>query len=340
MTLSYKLLLGLIILALSISIAVSTGTADISMQVSWGIALNQLFPELVTKPLLGLDWSNGTENIIWQIRFPRAILAALVGAGLAVTGCVLQTTTGNALADPHLLGVSSGAAFGAITAIMHVGLIFGSLTLPLFAFVGALAAISIVILVARKEGFLQPNKLILSGVAVSFVIMSAANLLIFLGDHRAAHNVMFWMLGGLGLAQWHDLIYPLVAFFICFFWFSLNSRNINALLAGEEMAATLGLNVANFRLKVFVFAALMTSVMVAFSGAIGFVGLMIPHILRIFVGADNRQLIPLSAISGAIFLVIVDIIARKLLAPQDLPIGIITGLLGGVFFIYLMRRRD
>ena len=340
MTLSYKILFGLILLALSISIAVSTGTADISMQVSWSIALNQLFPELVTKALLGLDWSNGTENIIWQIRFPRAILAALVGAGLAVTGCVLQTATGNSLADPHLLGVSSGAAFGAITAIMHVGLIFGALTLPLFAFIGALVAIGIVVLVAKKEGFLQPNKLILSGVAVSFVIMSAANLLIFLGDHRAAHNVMFWMLGGLGLAAWQDLIYPLVAFSVCFFWFCLNSRNINALLAGEEMAATLGLNVANFRLKVFVFAALMTSVMVAFSGAIGFVGLMIPHILRIFVGADNRQLIPLSAISGAIFLVIVDIIARKLLAPQDLPIGIITGLLGGIFFIYLMRRRD
>lgn len=339
MTFSFKIILGLFLLAVAISVAVSIGSADIPLNISFGIALNQLFPEIFSQQWLGLSWSAGRENIIWQIRFPRVILGALVGAGLAVTGCVLQTTTRNALADPHLLGVSSGAAFGAIAAIMHVGLVFGAFTLPLFAFVGALAAISIVILVAKRDGFLDPNKLLLSGVAVSFVIMSAANLLIFLGDHRAAHNVMFWMLGGLGLAQWQDLIYPLVVFIICFSWFCINARNINALMAGEEMAATLGLNVARFRLHIFVFAALMTSVMVAFSGAIGFVGLMIPHILRLFVGADNRQLIPLSAIFGAIFLVVVDILARKILAPQDLPIGIITGLLGGLFFIWMMRRR-
>jgi len=163
--------------------------------------------------------------------------------------------------------------------------------------------------------------------------------LVFLGDHRAAHNVMFWMLGGLGLAQWRDLIYPLVIFVLCFSWFCYHARNINALMTGEEIAATLGINVAKFRLQIFVFAALLASVMVALSGAIGFVGLMIPHILRLFIGADNRQLIPLSATVGAIFLVSVDVIARKVLAPQDLPIGIITGLVGGLFFIWMMRKR-
>jgi iron complex transport system permease protein len=338
MTFTQKICIGLTFLAIVLSIAVSTGTANIAMDVSWGIVLNQLFPELFTKTLLNLDWTTGQQNIIWQIRFPRAILGALVGAGLAVTGCVLQTATRNPLADPHLLGVSSGAAFGAIAAIMHLGLIFGPITLPLFAFLGALGSIAMVIFVARQAGCLDPNRLVLSGVAVSFVIMSAANLLIFMGDHRAAHNVMFWMLGGLGLAQWKDLIYPLSIFILCFTWFNLNSRNINALMAGEEMAATLGINVAKFRLRIFVFTALLTSVMVAFSGAIGFVGLMIPHILRIFVGADNRHLIVFSAIYGAIFLVIVDIVARKLISPQELPIGIITGLIGGVFFIWMMRR--
>ncbi len=338
LSLSSKIIFSILLLILAISIAVSSGAADIPIKVSWAIALNQLMPDYFTKQWFDFNWSNGHENIVWQIRFPRAILGALVGAGLAVTGCVLQTATRNPLADPHLLGVSSGASFGAIVAIMHVGLVFGALTLPLFAFLGALSTIFIVIFVAKRDGFLDPNKLILSGVAVSFVVMSAANLLIFLGDHRAAHNVMFWMLGGLGLAQWKDLIYPLVIFMVCFTWFNVNSAKINALMAGEEMATTLGLNVVKFRMMIFIFAALMTSVMVAFSGAIGFVGLMIPHILRLFIGADNRLLIPFSAIFGAVFLVIVDILARKILAPQDLPIGIITGLLGGVFFIWMMRR--
>lgn len=339
MSFIYKIILSLCLLLAAISFAVSMGAANIPMRISWGIALNQLVPDFFTQDWFDFEWSKGQQNIIWQIRFPRAILGALVGAGLAVTGCVLQTATRNPLADPHLLGVSSGAAFGAILAIMHVGLLFGALTLPLFAFIGALTTMMLVILIARHGGFLDANRLVLSGVAVSFVVMAAANLLIFLGDHRAAHNVMFWMLGGLGLAQWQDLIYPLVIFGICFTWFSLNARKINALMAGEEMATTLGLNVARFRMQIFIFAALMTSVMVAFSGAIGFVGLMIPHILRLFFGADNRFLIPFSAIYGAIFLVLVDILARKILAPEDLPIGIITGLVGGVFFIWMMQRK-
>ena len=339
MKLRYKIALSVLVLVLVMSFAVSSGSAEISVKTSWAIALNRLAPELFTQQWLGLSWSSGVESIIWQIRFPRVILGALVGAALAVTGAVLQTATRNPLADPHLLGISSGAAFGAIVAIMHLGLIFGALTLPLFAFIGALLAIALVIVVAKKEGFLDPNRLLLSGVAVSFVVMSAANLLVFLGDHRAAHNVMFWMLGGLGLAQWRDLIYPLVIFVLCFSWFCYHARNINALMAGEEIAATLGINVAKFRLKIFVCAALLASVMVALSGAIGFVGLMIPHILRLFIGADNRQLIPLSATVGAIFLVSVDVVARKVLAPQDLPIGIITGLVGGMFFIWMMRKR-
>jgi len=339
MKLRYKIALSVLVLMLVMSLAVSSGSAEISVKTSWAIALNQLAPEIFTQQRLGISWSGGVESIIWQIRFPRVILGALVGAALAVTGAVLQTATRNPLADPHLLGISSGAAFGAIVAIMHMGLIFGALTLPLFAFIGALMAIALVIVVAKKEGFLDPNRLLLSGVAVSFVVMSAANLLVFLGDHRAAHNVMFWMLGGLGLAQWRDLIYPLVIFVLCFSWFCYHARNINALMAGEEIAATLGINVAKFRLKIFVCAALLASVMVALSGAIGFVGLMIPHILRLFVGADNRQLIPLSATVGAIFLVSVDVVARKVLAPQDLPIGIITGLVGGMFFIWMMRKR-
>jgi len=339
MKLRYKIALSVLVLMLVMSFAVSSGSAEISVKTSWAIALNQLAPEIFTQQSLGISWSGGVESIIWQIRFPRVILGALVGAALAVTGAVLQTATRNPLADPHLLGISSGAAFGAIVAIMHLGLIFGALTLPLFAFIGALMAITLVIVVAKKEGFLDPNRLLLSGVAVSFVVMSAANLLVFLGDHRAAHNVMFWMLGGLGLAQWRDLIYPLVIFVLCFSWFCYHARNINALMAGEEIAATLGINVAKFRLQIFICAALLASVMVALSGAIGFVGLMIPHILRLFIGADNRQLIPLSATVGAIFLVSVDVVARKVLAPQDLPIGIITGLVGGMFFIWMMRKR-
>jgi iron complex transport system permease protein len=325
--------LAAVALFVSLSVAVSVGAVSVPLPTVWGIIANKLAPGLIAP-----DWSPGREAIVWDIRMPRAILACLVGAGLAIVGASLQAVTRNPLADPHLLGISAGGAFGAIVALLHTGLFLGLMTVPLLAFVGALGATLLVLGVSQFAAATSADRLVLAGVTVSFIVMSAANALIFLGDPRAAHTVVFWMLGGLGLAQWSQLIFPLVIFACGGAYLIANARNLNAMTIGDETAATLGIPVRRFRLTVFVVGALITGVMVAFSGIIGFVGLMIPHIVRLTVGGDYTRVLPVSALCGAIFLLWADIFARTVMAPDDIPIGIITGLIGGVFFVWLLRR--
>lgn len=326
--------LGFVALLGSLSVAVSVGAIAVPIETVWGILINKIAPETVSQ-----DWSKGREAIVWNIRLPRAILACFVGAGLAMVGASLQAVTRNPLADPHLLGISAGGAFGAILALLHTGLFLGLLTVPLLAFLGSLGATLLVLAVSQFASATSADRLVLAGVAVSFVVMSAANVLIFLGDPRATHTVVFWMLGGLGLAQWDQLAYPAFILVGCgtYLWFK--SGTLNAMTIGDETATTLGIPVARFRLTIFVIGALITGVMVAFSGIIGFIGLMVPHIVRLMVGGDYRRLLPVSALCGAVFLVWADIIARTIMAPDDMPIGIVTGLIGGVFFIWLLRKR-
>jgi iron complex transport system permease protein len=328
------LLLAFGLLLISVIIAVSVGAVGIPLRTVWGIALDHIAPGLVTP-----DWSAGRANIVWEIRFPRVILAGFVGAGLGLVGAALQAVTRNPLADPHLLGISSGAAFGAILALMHTGMFLGLLTVPLLAFCGALMATLMVLGVARVAGATSADRLILAGVAISFVIMAGANILIFLGDPRATHTVVFWMLGGLGLAQWSHLVWPLAVLLPCGLWLWAQSGRLNAMSLGDETAASLGIEVGRFRLTVFVMAALITGVMVAFSGLIGFVGLMMPHLVRLMTGGDNARVLPGSALAGAVFLIWADASARVVMAPEDLPIGVVTGLCGGLFFIWMMVRR-
>ncbi len=325
---------GLALLLVSLSVAVSVGAVAIPAGTVWGVLANKIVPELIEK-----SWSQGREAIVWNIRLPRALLAILVGAGLAMVGASLQAVTRNPLADPHLLGISSGGAFGAIFALLHSGLFLGVLTVPILAFAGALAATLIVLGVSRIADAASADRLVLAGVAVSFIIMAAANGLIFLGEPQASHTVVFWMLGGLGLAQWDQLIYPLVVFLVCGAWLCLQATRLNAMTVGDETASTLGIAAGRFRLIVFVAGALITGVMVAFSGIIGFVGLMVPHIARMLVGGDYIRVLPASALIGAVFLLWADIVARTVMAPEDMPIGIVTGIVGGVFFVWLLRRR-
>jgi iron complex transport system permease protein len=314
--------------------AVSVGAVHVPLFTVWGVVLDRLFPGLIAA-----DWSVGRASIVWDIRLPRIILAALVGAGLGMVGAALQAVTRNPLADPHLLGISSGGAFGAIAALLHTGLFLGLLTVPLMAFLGALAATAMVLGVARLAGATSADRLVLAGVSVSFVIMAGANILIFLGDPKATHTVVFWMLGGLGLAQWDHLIWPLAVLLPCGVWLWLQSGRLNAMSLGDETAASLGIEVGRFRLSVFVASALITGVMVAFSGIIGFVGLMMPHLVRLMIGGDSARLLPGSAYAGAVFLILADALARVVMAPEDMPIGVVTGLMGGIFFIGLMARR-
>ncbi|MBB95176.1 MAG: ABC transporter permease [Rhodobacteraceae bacterium] len=325
---------GVLALVVSLSCAISVGAVSIPAETVWGVFLNRISPGLVEQ-----GWSQGRAAIVWDIRFPRALLAMMVGAGLAMVGASLQAVTRNPLADPHLLGISSGGAFGAILALLHTGLFLGLLTVPLMAFLGALMATLVVLGVSRFADATSADRLVLAGVAVSFIVMAAANVLIFMGDPRASHTVVFWMLGGLGLAQWSQLAYPLVILLGGGAWLIGRSAALNAMTVGDETASTLGIPVARFRLAVFVVGALITGVMVAFSGIIGFVGLMVPHIVRMLVGGDYARVLPASALLGAIFLLWADIAARTVMAPEDMPIGIVTGLVGGVFFVWLLKRR-
>ncbi len=329
------LLLGLaVLLALSCALSLVFGAAQVPLERVLAILARQLFG---IEPAVAV--SVGQDSIVWQLRAPRVLLGALVGAGLALVGTALQAVTRNPLADPHLLGVSSGAAFGAVFVVLYLGEFAGMLSLPLAAFVGAMASMLLVLAIASRSGRLESDRLLLAGVAVSFVMMAASNLLLYLGNPHAASSVLFWMLGGLGLARWELLWLPALCLLLALVVLLGLGRALNALMAGEQSAVSLGLEPRRVRLLVFVVASLLTGVLVSLSGAIGFVGLMLPHVARFLVGAEHRRVLPVAALLGALFLVWVDVAARTWLAPQDLPIGIVTAAIGGAFFVALLRRR-
>ncbi len=319
----------------ALGLGVVAGTTDITFATVWKVALSKVIPDAVA-----VEWTRAHERIIWDLRLPRALLAALTGAGLALSGAALQATTRNPLADPFLLGVSSGAALGAVAVISHLGAFAGLYSLPIAAFIGGALSLTLLIGVLGREGAARSDRVILAGVAISFLLMAGTNLLIFLGDQRASHSVVFWMLGGLGRARWDNLWIPAGTILFGGLWLIWKARALNALMMGEESAYSLGVHAARLRLSVLVVAALMTSVLVSLTGVIGFVGLVVPHILRFWVGGDNRRLLPLCALGGAVFLVLVDVAARLLIAPQETPIGIITGGVGGAYFCWLIAKRS
>ena len=316
------------------TVSVTAGSASIDAGMVWRIVLDSVLPGIVLA-----DWTAGQERIVLDLRLPRILLGILVGAGLATVGTVLQAVTRNPLADPYLFGVSAGASVGAVAVIVHLGDAVGVLTLPLAAFAGAASSLVLVLAAATTPTGISRERLLLAGVAVSFVLMAVTNFLIFSGDQRAAHAVVFWMLGGLGLARWDFLPLPAVVVGAGLLGLALTSRTLDALLLGDETAQSLGVPVARTRVVLFAVCALLTGTLVALAGAIGFVGLMVPHIARRLVGGRHRVMLPVAALSGALLVVTVDILARTALSPQELPLGIITGAVGGFFFIWLLRRR-
>lgn len=336
----------LLLLIASIPGALLLGTVSVDPTQAIQIVLQHIFPDLslLDSSLLSLSPQEkipaGINNIIWELRIPRILMACITGAGLAIAGLTLQSITRNTLADPHLLGISSGAVLGAVIVTMHVGEVIGELTLPIAAFGGSLLATLIIAAVSQNSRVSSAPHLLMCGVALSFVLMSAANFALFLGDNRASHQIVFWMLGGLGLARWSHLFIPFIACLSGYIFLHFQARYINALLIGDETAISLGINVKKLRLLLFITSALITAVLVANTGAIGFIGLMIPHICRYFVGGDLRRLLPLSALLGGLFLLWVDVLARTVFSPEELPIGIITGFIGGLFFIGLLLKQS
>lgn len=302
------------------------------------IPLSDVFLALARGTGLANGEMTAMQRIVFDLRLPRALFAAVIGAGLGLVGVVLQTATRNDLADPFLFGLSSGAAAGAVLVITVTGDILGIWTLPLAAFVGGLIASCIVLALVSEMRSSAPEKLILAGLAVSFLFSALTNYLIFAGDSRAAHSVIFWMLGGLGLARWESFPLVLAGLVLILIYALRRARWMDALLTGDTTAASLGVPVRGLRFRLFFVAALSTAAFVSVAGVIGFVGLMVPHIARGITGPLHRPLLPTAALVGAILLTASDILSRLLLAPQELPVGIVTTSLGSLFVFALLIR--
>lgn len=287
------------------------------------------------------SWSAAHDSIVWQVRLPRVLLAATVGAGLAVCGAALQAMVRNLLADPYILGINSGASCGAAAAILFgVGAGFGEYALQTSAFLGALTATVLVFVVARTAGRITSVRLLLAGVAVGYALYAATSFLIFAsGSAEGARSVMFWLLGSLGLAQWNGpLAVVMTVTAATVLVLTLAGPRLDALAIGDETALTLGVNPERLRTILLLLVSLCVGVLVSMSGSIGFVGLVVPHLARRLLGARHVVSIPASALLGAVLLIWADLLARTLLAPQEIPIGIVTSLVGAPFLLVLVRR--
>lgn len=286
----------------------------------------------------GASGDPALDQIVWNFRAPRVVLAALVGAGLAVSGAVLQTVVSNPLADPTVLGFSSGASLGAVVVITAGGAAVGGLGVSAAAFLGALAAGVLVFALGQRRGRLAPTRLVLAGVAVGYVFLSATSFIQLRATPTESRTVMFWMLGSVAGAQWSQLPTVTAVVLGTTAVLALFGRRLNVLLAGEESATALGVDVNRLRAVLLVLSSLLTGTVIAVAGGVGFVGLMIPHIVRLTTGAHHRRLLPLTALLGAVYLVLVDLLSRTLDRPNELPLGILTALLGAPFFLWLLRH--
>ncbi|WP_328723332.1 iron chelate uptake ABC transporter family permease subunit [Streptomyces sp. NBC_00247] len=321
---------GTVLLLASVAVAVTIGPARISVADVWSVVAAHL-------GLGGTELSPIRDGIVWDLRMPRTLLAAVCGAGLAVCGTVMQSLLRNPLADPFVLGVSSGASTGAVVVVV-LGVGGGAVSLSAGAFVGALASFALVLLLSHTLGG-TTDRVVLSGVAVmqlfsaltSFVVMTAA-------DAEQTRGVLFWLLGSLSGVGWTDVRLctgiVLVTLMICLG----HARTLDAFAFGQDAAATLGVHVARTRTVLLCTTALLTAALVSSAGAIGFVGLVLPHAARALAGAGHRRLLPVTALAGAVFLVWVDTLARTVLDPQEVPVGVVTALIGVPAFVLVLHR--
>jgi iron complex transport system permease protein len=295
---------------------------------------------ILFQSILGLKGagSETERTIILSLRLPRAILAGFVGAGLSVSGAAFQALLRNPLADPYILGVSSGAAVGAILAIL-LGLSTFSLGLPLASFLGALLTILVVFYFGRQEGKIHPNTLLLAGVIIGSFLSALIMFFISISQREELHTIIFWLMGDFSFANARAILIIVPYILLGVFLLYLRSRQLNLILSGEEHAVQLGVDVERVKLICYLSASLITAASVSVCGLIGFVGLIIPHSVRLILGPDHRLLIPSAALVGASFLIASDTFARTILSPTELPVGVITAAFGGPFFIYLLRTR-
>lgn len=331
-TVSFIFLLGFIMI-----LAVTIGPANVTLSQAANIIGNKIpFINNIT------DISNiksSQETIILQVRLPRIILAALTGMALAAVGTTFQGLLKNPMADPYIIGVSSGSALGASMAIVSgISIALGYFMVPLAAFIGALISIFTVYNIARVGNKIPVYNLLLSGVALSSFLSAFTSLLMILNSNETS-QILYWMLGSFSGKTWEhvNIAFPFISIGILSLYFF--SRDLNLLLFGESTAQNLGINVEKTKKLLLVLGSFTVASAVAVSGTIGFVGLIVPHSMRLIVGSDHRILIPAASLAGGIFMVFTDTIARTVLSPTEIPVGIITALFGGPFFIYLLKTK-
>jgi len=323
--------LGLLILAI-VTLMFSLGYG--SENISWAELVGILKDRISGTPI----GDDPNAIIIWEIRFPRILMAFLVGGCLACLGLVR-----NPLAEPFILGISSGASAGA--SLFYLGFLpsflASQLSLPISAFLGALLAISIVFFVAKKNEQIPATRLLLAGIAISSLLGAVTSFVTLASpEGNRIQSLLFWLLGSLSNSSWNELLLPFTAAIVTCFGLTLTGRPLDAMLLGEESAQSLGVNVNVLKKALLFLTAAVTGICVSVSGIIGFVGLIIPHIGRMLVGATHRKLVPFSFAAGSIFLVLADLIARTVLSPQELPIGVVTAICGVPFFLIILRRKE
>lgn len=338
----FALLIAVLIMitVISVGIAVSIGQVHIPLAESYRILLYKL---------TGFQWgttpieTGSFTDIIWQIRFPRVLMAMFIGAGLALCGAVMQAAVQNPLADPYILGISSGASLGATFAILiGFGAIgwLGQTGVAFWAFAGAMGASLLVLTLAGIRGKMTSVKLVLAGMVINALCSAFSNFIIYFANNaEGIKTVTFWTMGSLASSGWNKLPLVGIVVLVAILFFLLQSRVLNTMLLGDEAAVTLGINLSVYRRVYMLLTALVTGVMVASCGMIGFVGLIIPHIVRGLVGSDHHKVMPVSVLFGAIFLIWTDVIARSLISSVELPIGIITAMIGAPMFMYMLVKK-
>lgn len=339
--LNMPLVLLLLAIAALLTLLLATGLGPVSVPpATTAKILASRLP--VVGQLIPQTWELLEQNIVLGLRLPRVCLGLVVGASLAVCGVAMQALVRNHLADPFILGVSSGAA-----AFATLGMLFGAFSflgtyaLSISAFIGAAVTIIFVYMISRVRGRIHITQLLLSGVAIS-MIMDGVTSIIKLGAPNALglHNAEFWMSGSLAGARWAYLTLPLGVLLLCMAFLMVNYRGLNLLLLGDESAGALGVNVGRLQKSLVVVASLIAGVTISVSGTIGFVGLMVPHFTRLLVGGDHKKVLPVSALLGGILVVWVDVAARLVIAPEELPVGVLTAVFGGPVFIWMLKRSN
>lgn len=324
------LVLGLALIA-ALFVGISVGTVTVPLSEVWTVVGSHLgWNDTAISPV--------RDQIIWDFRTSRVLLAAVVGAALSLAGACLQVLARNGLADPYVLGVSSGAALGAVLAVTIGSAAVGGFGVSGAAFLMSTATLVVVFAFAQRAGRIGPTRLVLAGVAVSYLATAITSFVQLYGDPLALRGTMFWILGSLQNARWGDLGIPTLAIAICSVWLLARGRSMNVLATGDDTASALGVDVNRLRIELLVITSLLTATAVSVAGGIGFVGLMIPHAARFVVGPDHRRLLPVSALVGAVFMVLVDLLSRVVDRPNELPVGIFTAAIGAPFFLLLMRR--